>query len=140
MTHAGQPTLWVLIADGCRARVVVPSARDGEFHTLLRLGVAEHPHYPPALRQEPHRVDKSQFAADLAHRLNQEADHGSYDQLVIVAPGHVVHDVRESLSKPALTRLAGTEMRDLAKLSDHDLSVHIARWWLAPTEVAELGS
>jgi len=135
MSYAKQPTLWVLVADGERARVVTPEAVEGRFVTVLPLGVSEHPHYPPDLRKDPHQIDKVQFATELAHRLNHEADDGSYEQLVLVAPGHILHAVREALSKTAAARLVGAVPKDFAKLNDHDLSAHLTQWWLAPAEV-----
>jgi protein required for attachment to host cells len=136
MSHDKQPMLWVLVADGEHARVVTPDEVPGRFKTALRLGVAEHPHYPPEMRQDPHHLDKIQFGTEVAHRLNHEADAGAYDQLVLVAPGHVLHAVREALSKTAAPRVVGTMPKDFVKLNDHDLSPHLAEWWLAPPVAA----
>ncbi len=35
MPHASQPTVWVLVADGAHARIVVPAEREGLFSTLI---------------------------------------------------------------------------------------------------------
>jgi protein required for attachment to host cells len=134
MTRARQPKLWVLVADGERARVVVPDTEEGTFVTLLPLGVAEHPHYPPELRQDPHHLDKLQFGAEVARRLNEEAERGSFDQLVLVAPGHVAHAVQAGLSKVAAPRVVGTVPKDYTKLPDAELSLALAKWWLAPAD------
>ncbi len=135
MAHTKQPTVWVLIADGEHARLVTPEAAEGRFVTALRLGVAEHPHYPPTLRQDPHHLDKAQFGTEIAHRLNHEADQGHFDELVLVAPGHVLHAVREGLNKPTTERVVGTLPKDLCKLNDHEVSAHLTEWWRAPAEV-----
>jgi protein required for attachment to host cells len=134
MAQARQPRVWVLVADGERARVVRPDVREGQFITALPLGVAEHPHYPPDLRQDPHHLDKLQFGAEVARRLNQEAERGSYDQLVLVAPGHVLHAVQQELSKMAAARVVGTVPKDYVRLPNADLSALLAKWWLAPAE------
>jgi protein required for attachment to host cells len=134
MSHTRQPKVWVLVADGERARVVTPDVREGQFITALALGVAEHPHYPPDLRQDPHHLDKLQFGAEVAHRLSEEAEQGSYDQLVLVAPGHVLHAVREALSKTAASRVVGEVPKDYVRLTNPDLSALLARWWLAPAD------
>ena len=134
MPQARQPKVWVLVADGERARVVTPDATEGHFVTTLVLGVAEHPHYPPDLRQDPHHLDKRLYGADLGHRLNLEAERNSFDQLVLVAPGHVLHAVRDALNKTAAARVVGTVPKDYTRLTNGDLSALLAKWWLAPAE------
>jgi protein required for attachment to host cells len=130
MSFTSQPTLWVLIADGERARIVTPEAHHGRFRTVLDLGSAAHPHYPPSLRQDPHHLDKQQFAAGLAAHLNEEAERGSYEKLVLAAPGHIVHTVREDLSKRAAALVVGTLSKDLTKVPDHELTDHLSDWWM----------
>ncbi len=134
MPHAKQPKVWVLVADGERARVVTPDAIEPRFVTVLPLGVAEHPHYPPDLRQDPHRLDKRHFGTEVGRRLSLEAERGSYDQLVLVAPGHVLHAVQAELSKLAVARVVGTMPKDYAGLTNGALSAALAKWWLAPEE------
>ncbi len=130
MSYTGQPTLWVLLADGERARIVAPEAHHGRFRTVLDLGTAEHPHYPPNLRQEPHHLDERQFAVRLAAHLNEAEQQGTFERLVLAAPGHILHAVRAALSKPAEARLVGTLPKDLTKVPDHDLTDHLAEWWM----------
>lgn len=132
MGYAKQPQVWILIADGERARVVIPDTEQGHFRTLLPLGAAEHPHYPPALRHDPHQIDKLRFAADVAGRLNEEAERNAFDQLVLVAPGHILAAVREALGKTAAARLVGAVPRDYTKLPDEQLLTALAKWWLEP--------
>ncbi len=136
MAHSGQPVVWVLVADGERARVVTPAPVEGRFVTVLPLGIAEHPHHAPVPRSEPHHGDKHQFGIEIARNLNFEAERNAYDRLVLVAPGHVLHAVRDALGKSAADRLVGTMSKDFTKLNDHDLSPHLAEWWLAPAEPA----
>lgn len=136
MTRSKQPQVWVMIADGERARIVVPDVVEGTFRQLLPLGTAEHPHYPPALRQEPHALDKVRFGHEVAQRLNEEAENGAYDQLVLVAPGHVLAAVRDGLSKLAAARVVGSMPKDYTKIPDRDLWNLLAVWWLAPPAAA----
>jgi protein required for attachment to host cells len=130
MSFTSQPTLWVLVADGERARIVTPEAHHGRFRTVLDLGTAEHPHYPPSLRQDPHQLDKQEFAIGLAAHLNAEAEQGLYEKLVLAAPGHILHAVREALSKEADALVVGTLPKDLTKVPDHELTEHLADWWM----------
>jgi len=129
-----QPLLWVLVADGSRARVVIPDLVEGHFRTVLPLGTAEYPHEPPPLRDDPDHGHS--FAAEVGQRLSREARRGAFDHLVLVGPVGVVHDVREHLSPHAADCVVGTVTQDCSRLSDRDLSPHLARWWLAPTEMA----
>ena len=136
MARGWDPRLWVVVADGERARVLMPDDAEGRFRTRLRLGTVEGSHCPPPLRnQSPHDA-RNAFAADLAHRLDDEAKDGSYDQLVIVGPGRVLHDVREALCQEARSRLAATMMVDRAGLLDHEVSSLVAHLWKAPAEAA----
>ncbi len=136
MTQTKQPVLWVLVADGEHARMVTPEAVEGRFVTALTFGAAVHPAYPADCRQDPHQLDKLRFGADLANRLNKEAEEGNFDQLVLVAPGHVLHAVREGLSKIAEPRVIGTMPKDFYKLNDHELSAHLKEWWVTPPAIA----
>ena len=127
-------TLWILVADGARARIVVPEAAEGRFRTFLRLGTAEYPHVPPPMHDAGRGCHPHSFAAEVAERLNEEARFGAFGQLVLVAPGHVVHDIRAKLNQNAAACVAATVMRDFSRLNDHDLSPHLAKWWLEPAE------
>jgi protein required for attachment to host cells len=136
MTSLKRKRLWVVVADGSHARILGPQDVEGRFATLTELAPAERTAYPPDLRQEPHEVDKLQYAASIAHRLTAEAERGAYDQLVLVAPGHVLHALRDALGKPAATRLVGTLSKELTKFPDHEISPHLATWWVAPEAAA----
>lgn len=131
-----QSVLWVLVADGEHARVVTPEAVEGRFVTALTFGTADHPTYPADCRQDPHQLDKMRFGADLGQRLSVQAEQGNFDRLVLVAPGHVLHAVREALSKIAEPRVIGTMPKDFCKLNDHEVSTHLKEWWVAPSAVA----
>jgi protein required for attachment to host cells len=122
--------LWVLIADGERARIVTPEAHHGRYRTELDLGTSEHPHYPPYVRQDPHHLDRQPFAVRLAAVLSDAAEAGHFEQLVLCGPGSVVHAVHEALSRQAAAMLAGTLSRDLTKVPDHELTDHLAQWWM----------
>ena len=110
MSFTGQPKLWVLIADGGRARIVMPEAHHGRFHTVLELGGETHPHFPPSERQDGQHKEEHTFAVGLAHRLNQEAAAGAYEKLVLST--------------------------DLTKVPDHELKDHLAEWWMGSANLA----
>lgn len=130
MRYDGQARLWVLVTDGHRARIVVPDRAEGHFRTMMWLGVAEPPHYPPAPahRGLPARV--SPFAAEIAGRLNDAGAADEFEELILVAPPEIAHDLRAALRGPAAARLVGTLARSDVALDDAALSASLARWWL----------
>ena len=154
---AGNKTMtWILIADGEHARVVVPAARQ-QFRTISSLdsttahrrstdlgadepgrsyesaNPARHAIEP---KTDPHRAAKLDFVRYLADQMNTAAAAGQYDRLVLVAPAHALHDLREALGQEVLARLDGTLGKDLVKVADADLAGHLEAFWHAPAEAA----
>ncbi len=171
---AGHRTLWIVIADGGHARVVVAKDHPGQFETdwavdspdahhagrdlvsdrpgrvfssARRPGraggglasgrgtegtaVARHALVPPS---DPREEAKRSFAELLAQFLDDEAGRGAFDELVLVAPGHVMHDLRARLGRLANERVTGTLLKDLTAIPDRDLSQHLATWWRPPRQ------
>lgn len=129
MPHLIQPKLWILVADAAQARVVTPDSHAGRFFTVFRFEGAAHPH-------EHRDEDRHRHAAAIAKRLSEEAQYNAYDQLVLIAPGHMLHDIRDNLSRKAEGRVVDTASLDLAAFHDHDLSEHLAKWWLVQVHPA----
>jgi len=149
-------TTWVLIADGEHARVVVPVAGH-QFRTVNSLdsttahrrsadlgtdepgrsyesaNPARHAIEP---KTDPHRAAKLDFVRYLADQMNEAATGGQYDRLVLVAPAHALHDLREALGHEASARLNGTLGKDLVKVADADLAGHLDEFWSPPAEAA----
>jgi protein required for attachment to host cells len=155
MTDRLAPKLWVVIADGEHARVVTPSAPHGQFKTVLSfdsasahmssrdLGTdrpgrvhesASTTRHAITPRQDPHQAAKRDFMQEVARQIDINA--GEFDRLVLVAPGHALHDLRGALGNVTSAKLAGSLVKDLTKISDHDLVSHLAQWWQRPTEEA----
>jgi protein required for attachment to host cells len=153
---ANKTLTWILIADGEHARVVVPAARQ-QFRTISSLdsttahrrsadlgtgepgrsyesaNPARHAIEP---KTDPHRAAKQDFVRYLADQMNTAATGGEYDHLVLVAPTHALHDLREALGQEAVARLAGTLAKDIVKVADVDLAGHLEAFWHAPAEAA----
>jgi len=55
--------------------------------------------------------------------------------LVLVAPGHAMHDLRDGLSVTVTDKVTGSLVKDLTKTPDHDLTSHLAEWWRKPAIV-----
>jgi hypothetical protein len=130
--HAAHTRFWVLLADGRRARMVIPDETEGWFRAHMALGVAEHPHYPPPLRGATAPRHHPRFAADVASRLNDEAGRDEFDELLLVAPRQVAHEIRTGLNAATAARLADTLDRDPWMLGEEALWPQLARWWQAP--------
>jgi protein required for attachment to host cells len=156
MTQHSQPVVWVLVADGERARVVSPAERTGQFATRIafdaasarlprdagagevdrRFEAAEPGHHAEKPARDPKALGEQGFAASVAHHINAHALKRDFDQLVLVAPGRTLHHLREALGAQAAAKVVGSMSKDYAALSDHDLSPHLAQWWLAPPAAA----
>jgi hypothetical protein len=130
--------LWVLVTDGQRARIVVPDAPEGRFRTLLPLGVCAYPHCPPPLRGHAEHRHHGAFASDVAARLNAAVADDAFEELLIVAPAMVAHEIRELLTGAALERLEGTVDHDFVGLDDVELSDHLTAWWVQPACAMEM--
>jgi protein required for attachment to host cells len=111
------------IADAEHARFVRPAGEDHTLHSSSRVqpeeghaGAADH----------HHNHNKEKFAAWVAAQLNQ--CHASFDELVLVAPAHILRTIEAHLDRPARGKIAGTLDKDLTKISDHDLWPHIKQW------------
>ncbi len=141
--------LWIAIADGAHARIVVPGERGGTFRTETSFDSATAHQRSADLgtdrpgrafesssatrhaiepRHDPHEMEKSRFIQMVAERLNQELAAGSFDHLVLAAPPHLIHELREALDTPTKAKLVGTLNKDLTKMLDEDLPTHLAEW------------
>lgn len=133
MPECEQSRLWVLVTDGHRAHIVMPDTVQGRFRTRLPLGIAEPPHYPPALPREIPVGPLKHFAADVADRLDQSAAEDAFDDLVLAGPARVIAEIRAVLGADAFARLIGLQTWEGAVLdNDGALSAFIARWWWPP--------
>ena len=152
MSQRSQPIVWILVADGERARVVVPVEAQGHFATRiafdphsarlrpdaaagemdLRYEAATPGHHAAAPARDPKVLGEQGFAVSVAHHIGAHALRHDFDQLVLLAPARALHHLREALNAQALVKVVGSASKDYAGLNDHDLSPHLAQWWLAP--------
>lgn len=144
-------TLWMAIADGEHARFVQPDGNNS-LHTMQALdSVAAHQRstdigsdrpgrsyesatpgsHGVAPRHDPHGLEKDRFARLVATQLNEAAARGAFDELLLVAPAHTLHELRASLDAAAANKVVGTLEKDLVKTPDGELWPHV-REWLSP--------
>ncbi|WP_114912228.1 host attachment protein [Acidibrevibacterium fodinaquatile] len=143
-----QRRLLILIADGEHARLVRPAA-DQALHsesaldsTLAHRRAAElardrpgasfhsgaSAHHAETPRHDPHEMAKERFAASLAEQITEVEAAGGFDDLLLVAPAHVMATIREHLGEAARRRVVGTLLKDLTKVPDEALVPHLAQW------------
>ncbi len=133
--------IWILVTDGHRAHVVVPTPSNGRFSTIHSLGVAEWPHLPPPSPRMAVRRPELQFAVDVAGRLNAAVADGDCQEFLLVAPAAVGRLLRDALTPQASARLVGTLNCDDPALDDDAvLSGQLVGVWRPPVGAADLGA
>lgn len=144
-----------VIADGGHVRFVKP-ASDNALHTIEAMdavsvhkkthdlttdqpgrvhessGVVRHAIAP---RTDPHELEKIRFAHLIGDKLNEEREAGRFNELILVAPPHILAELRERLDKPTEAMVTGTLHKDLTKVPDHELYPHLKQW-VRPTHRA----
>ncbi|MDR3529156.1 MAG: host attachment protein [Rhodopila sp.] len=138
----------IVVADGEHVRFVRP-AEDNALHSDTALdsvsahkrssdigsdhpGAAMHTgssaHHALAPRHDPKALEKEEFAHLVAHELNAAAARDAFDELVVVAPAHTLHAIREALDTRTEARVVGTLAKDLVNTPDSELWPHVRAW------------
>lgn len=144
-----------VIADGGRVRFVKPAA-DNALHTIEAMdaitahkksqdlvsdrpgrafesaGVLRHAIAP---KNDPLELEKIRFAQFIAEKLNQQNAAGTFNELILVAPANILSEMRGKLDKLTEAKVAGTLIKDLTKVPDHELYPHLKQW-AQPTQRA----
>jgi protein required for attachment to host cells len=127
-----QDTTWYVVADGTKARILMrvgesmrtkhsfDSAGHGDTDENASADVSN----LKAPKSDPSDQAKGRFAQHVAARLNEAVRTKETDAIVLAAPGHVLHDIREALDKPASAALKGTQSKDLTNIPDKELASH----------------
>ena len=139
--------LWIVVADGEHARVLIAGEAPGQFTTdkafdskdahrratdfggdspgraFDSTGVARHAFEP---RVDPHLAAKRDFLHWLADWIDDAAGRDAFDRLSVIAPARALASLQESLGPAARSRLIGTLDKDLVKIPDHEIPVHLS--------------
>ena len=119
MTQRSQPVVWVLVADGEHARVVVPAPRDDQFATSIafdpasarlhadaaastvdrRYEAVAPGHHAEKPARDPEVLGEQGFAVSVAQHVSAHALRHDFDQLELVAPARTLHHLREALPR-----------------------------------------
>jgi len=125
---------WYVVADGGKARIA--TMEGGAMRTLLHFDNSGHGNTDEdpsggtsqlkAPKSDPHQQAKAHFAKQVADRLNEAVRTGKTDEIVLAAPAHVLHDIREGLDKAASAKLGKSLSKDLTNTSDRELATHFS--------------
>ncbi len=136
--------LLIVIADAEHARLVRPTPAN-VLHTERHFDSttahkqssdlrSDHPgasyhsestaHHALAPRHDPHELEKEKFTRFLARELNAMPPE-SFDGLVIAAPAHCLRVLRDALNAPVAAKLAAALTKDLIKIPDDELWLHL---------------
>jgi protein required for attachment to host cells len=134
-----------LIADGGRARFVMPGADDAlRTHQAIEsaslhkkshdLGTdqpgrafesASVTRHAIAPRTDPHELEKLKFAQLVAERMTAAVADGDVGEYVVVAPSHILAEITGALDAATMARITGTLAKDLVNVPDHELLPHL---------------
>ena len=123
---------WYVVADGGKARILtrdgntmkVVSSFDSSGHGDTTESDAAEISQIKAPKADPREQVKALFARQVAEHLNAAANANSVDHIVLAAPGHILHDIKEALNKPATHALGQTLSKDLTNVADGELAAH----------------
>lgn len=132
--HMSNATTWYVVADGGKARILtLDGGRMKAMQSFDNSGHGDTDEDPSggtsqlkAPRSDPHEQAKGHFAKAVAAKLNEAVRTGAVDEIVLAAPAHVLHDIREALDKAASAKLGKTLSKDLANTPDGELASHFS--------------
>jgi len=130
--------IWILAADGARARIVVdPGSVIGDEFVFIaeRRKIREAIDSPAGrsfasvgrrrsrieARSDPVREDEHEFACMLAGVLEEKRRQGLFDWLVIVAAARMLGELRQALSRELRTMVEAEIAKDLTRLPLADI-------------------
>ena len=141
-------TLRIAIVDGEHARFVQPDADNmlrtvGSFdsasaHLRSRDIGSDRPgrafesaasaRHAIGARHDLHTLEKEKFVRLVSEQLSAASARGEFDELLLVAPPRVLHELREALDAATQVKLVGTLEKDLVKTPDDELWPHVREW------------
>jgi protein required for attachment to host cells len=138
--------IWILIADGARARLLSAEGRRKALHVVEKLelqadhrsahelghdrptrvyeahGSARHAVEP---KSDPHRELKRDFAEQIAVVLDENLKSGNFDKLVVAAAPVTLGDLRKAMSAAVKDSVVAEVAMDLTKVPNSDVPQHI---------------
>ncbi|MCX7629182.1 MAG: host attachment protein [Geminicoccaceae bacterium] len=140
-------TMWVVVADGARARIFQGDPRVGGLELVMPelLGrgrekgcelLADRPgrsvdsshvgnRHAMEPSTDPKEVEKLRFARELAEKLEEANNAGRFARLMLVAPPKMMGELRELLSERVKEKVVREVEKDLTWVSVHELPEHL---------------
>ena len=128
-------TTWYVVADGGKARIL--TMQGGGLKTVQHFDESGHgdtdwdpsagPSQLKAPRTDPHEQAKAAFAKLVAEKVNEAVRIGAVDEVMLAAPAHVLHDIREGLDKAAGGKLGKSLSKDLTNTPDVEMAAHFSK-------------
>ncbi len=81
-----------------------------------------------APRHDPHEMEKSKFAHMIGEKLCSMSASEEFNELVLVAPPHILAEIKSVLNHTTEAKLTGTLAKDLVKTPDYELWPHLKEW------------
>lgn len=88
-------------------------------------------HHAMQPRHDPHDRAEVDFAHLVAAEIATAFARGDFNRLVLAAPSHTLNAIRDRLGGEVSRTIVGTLGKDLVKLPDEDVALHL-RQWLVP--------
>lgn len=118
----------VVVADGSRARFFSTDAEMLELEELPTLPNKQHVahrHKGAGAVDSGHHEGESRFAKEIAAHLAVEGGKKAFRDLVLVAPPHMLGDLRSALPKQVGLQVTATVPKDLCSDERHVLAQHL---------------
>ena len=128
-----QDTTWYVVADGGKARVLVGEGEhvrtihsfDADGRGDVDESASAGPHQLKAPHTDPKQQSKTGFAKVVATYLNRAVTAREVDAIVLAAPAHMLHDIREELDKAATGAVTKSMSKDFTNVPDRDLAASL---------------
>lgn len=126
-----QGTTWYVVADGGKARVLIDEGEhvrtvhsfDADGHGDVDASAG--PNQLKAPHTSPKEQSKTGFAKVVAAYLSRAVQAGEVDAIVLAAPAHIQHDIRENLDKAAAGAITKSMSKDFTNMPDRDLAANL---------------
>ncbi|BCX17967.1 MAG: host attachment protein [Geminicoccaceae bacterium] len=140
-------TMWVVVADGARARIFQGDPKVGGLELVMpelvgrarekgtelladrpgRSVDSSHVGNRHAMEPstDPKEVEKERFARELASTLEAAANEGRFARLMLVAPPKMLGELREVLAEKVKEKIVKEVDKDLTWVSVHELPAHL---------------
>ncbi|MBC7800958.1 MAG: host attachment protein [Gemmatimonadaceae bacterium] len=123
-------TTWYVVADGGKARILIGEGEhvrtvhtfDADGRGEVEESASAGPNQLKAPHSDPKEQSKAGFAKVVAGYLNHAVKAGEVDAIVLAAPAHMLHDIREDLDKPTAAAVTKSMPKDYTNVPDRDLA------------------